>query len=167
MMIWHGSTVPVHPTNTRGAEDLYARHAGQLLSPAAFSNVKMGDENEDEGQCWPVPMVLLLEGTLWDLAGDAGLQDTYEHLSSSISMRRVKQKKAQRTSLLDLDIGGVGWMTFACSADDRTTIHKRQMILEEARVRIWGHPALGAPTVRPPLIPLGAAQLKRNEWTTL
>ena len=172
LMIWHGSTVPIHPTNTRGADALYARHAGGLLSPASFM-YRTGageEEHEEEGRGadrTPVPMELLLEGSLWDLAGGAGLQAGYEQLSASISARRAKQKKAQRTSLLDVEIGGVGWVTFACSVDDRTALHKRRMVLEEARVRVWGHPALSKPAVRPPLIPLGAAQLKRKEWTTL
>ena len=146
-----------------------------MLSPAAFvtrDDVAEGKEQhenveeEDAGRT-PVPMELLMEGSLWDLAGGAGLQGGYQQLSASVSTRRTKQKKAQRTSLLDIDIGGVGWATFACSVDDRTMLRKRQMVLEEARVRVWGHPALGVPTVRPPLIPLGAAQLKRKEWTTL
>eukprot|EP00946_MAST-07B_sp_MAST-7B-sp1_P000206 g206.t1 len=166
LMIWHGSTVPIHPTNTRGADALYARHAGKMLAPAAFIPAAE-KERSDESMGTPVPMELLMEGSLWQFAGGAGLQEGYEGISASISTRKYKQRKTQRTSLLDIDIGGVGWLTFACSVDDRTKLQKRRRVLEEALVRVWGHPALGAPVVRPPLIPLGASQLKRKEWKTL
>ena len=157
--MWYGVSVPIHPTNTRNADALYLKHAGKLLSPAGF--------NGENGEQSPTPMKVLLEGTLLDLAAESNLLVNYKALSQTVSKRRLRQKKAQRASLFDIDIGGLGWMTFACSMDDRTSLQKRMVLLQEAHVRVWGHPSLDKPWVREPLIPQAASQLMRKEWQTL
>ena len=188
LLIWN-SHLPVHPTSTKNVDTLMAKQAGRLLSPALLRE----EEEEAEGtteeetreekeqrmtetgkptaiQTRPdhVPLTCLINSTVWDLSGDAeiDLQELYDETSFRVSSRKVRKGQRQRTPFVDIDMGGLGWLTIATSYDDYMSVDKRVQLLQRAHVSVWGHAFL-TPTVRDPLMPNQAGELRSKDWKTV
>jgi hypothetical protein len=110
----------------------------------------------------------LINSTVWDLSGDAeiDLQELYDETSFRVSSRKVRKGQRQRTPFVDIDMGGLGWLTIATSYDDYMSVDKRVQLLQRAHVSVWGHAFL-TPTVRDPLMPNQAGELRSKDWKTV
>jgi len=178
LLIWNGH-LAVHPTSTKNAEALMERQAGKLLVPALFENDTTGatdvtgitnaadaeSTNAAVDTQRPRELTPTLEGNIWDLAS-FDIQDRYEQISYRVSERKKKRKERQRTPLMDIDMGGFGWVTVATSYDDYMSVRKRVRLLQRAKIKIWGQECL-KPSVRQLMIPSQAGTLRSKHWKTI
>ncbi|DBA01429.1 TPA: hypothetical protein N0F65_007326 [Lagenidium giganteum] len=135
---WFG-VLPGHQSKTAAAEETYVKHAGGLLSPPRGL----------DALSFTGPLVHTL---------DVHLKD---YITEDIRKKSKNPKKPKRTSVVELELPGFGWLTVTAVDLDGTGAAERT--LEKAKISI--SVCNGVSVVpRVPLFPFEMSKSKSSSW---
>lgn len=135
---WHG-VLPGHLTNTANAVETFIKHAGSLLSPPRGL----------DGLSFTGPL--------------QHSQDVYltDYLTNEVLVKSKNPKKPKRTSVVELEVPGFGWLTV--TAVDLDGTGAAEMTLKQAKISISTCRGLSV-VPRSPLFPYEVSTSKARSW---
>ncbi|KAG7379425.1 nitric oxide associated protein 1 [Phytophthora pseudosyringae] len=137
LLSWYG-VLPGHLTNTERAEDTFVKHAGGILSPPRGL----------DAMSFTGPLTLSQNVYLKDYVLDSVLT-------------KSKHKKPKRTTIVELEVPGFGWLSVTAVDLDGTAAS--QKTLKQGKMSV--HTCRGLSVVpRAPLFPYELSDSKSTTW---
>uniref|UniRef100_A0AAV1URF9 G domain-containing protein n=1 Tax=Peronospora matthiolae TaxID=2874970 RepID=A0AAV1URF9_9STRA len=137
LLSWYG-VLPGHLTSTERAEDTFIKHAGGILSPPRGL----------DAMSFTGPLTLSQNVYLKDYVLDSVLT-------------KSKHKKPKRTTVVELELPGFGWLSVTAMDLDGTSASQRT--LNQAKISV--HTCRGLSVVpRAPLFPFELSESKSTTW---
>ncbi|RMX63574.1 hypothetical protein DD238_006567 [Peronospora effusa] len=137
LLSWYG-VLPGHLTSTERAEDTFIKHAGGILSPPRGL----------DAMSFTGPLTLSRNVYLKDYALESALT-------------KSKHKKPKRTTVVELELPGFGWLSVTAVDLDGTAAS--QTTLSQAKISV--HTCRGLSVVpRAPLFPYEMSDSKSTTW---
>ncbi|KAJ0406239.1 hypothetical protein ATCC90586_008197 [Pythium insidiosum] len=138
LLAWHG-VLPGHLTKTANAADTFLKHAGGLLAP-------------------PRGLDALSFTGPPEHAFDLALKD---YVTKEVQTKTKDPKKPKRTSVVELEIPGFGWLSV--TAVDLDGTQAAEQTLRQGKISVWTCRGLSV-VPRSPLFPFEMSTSKSSSW---